>query len=257
VNHRFVQSLGTPYFAFTAENVGDLSTLPSFGLAAVSIEFRIDRLPRQIASATEMHGLFAFDHDFATQPPLWEIGITPSGRLRQVVKSGSVWQTREGQMLAGETWHTLESSYDFGTGQWRVTLDGGPEDTSVIDGAPVAVLPNAGYQTRLMLFNARDALCNTGASARSLFVSFIGAGTTNLLYDFSERAGGTLAPTASGAAPDAMPARVMSAAFYNPLVTAPYGLVPSDSPNAAYRWGLATDFTRVPKPTTTYTRVPA
>lgn len=258
-NFRYVRSLGEPYFAFTAENVGDLSTLPSFGLIQVTMEFRVFALPKAKASADELHPLFAFVHDLVTQPAIFEAGITPSGRIKASIRTGSVWQSAANIVGDATRWHRADFAYDGGSGQWFVTIDDHAQDTSVIDPGPAYLRPNAGYQTKLLAFNGRDGLSRSDVALRSLFNGWLGAGgATNAEYDFRDNFGGALKPKFGGPAPAAMPSDcILRAGFYDPLVTYPWGAVPTGSQDGAYRWGLGTEFTRLAKPTTKFTRVPA
>lgn len=258
MNHRFVTSLGDPYFAFKAEGVGDLTSLPSFGLIEAYVEFRVEVAPTQSASADELHPLLSFIHDLQTQPAIIELGVTPSGRAKATNRSGGVWQSGSGRILDASQWHSLRVAYDGGTGQWFVDFDTDFQDTSIIDGGGFLV-PNAGYSTRLMLFNGNDGLTRAKASIRHAEFAFLGAGgSTILTYGFSGGYGSTLTPEFSGTLPGAMPTScVLSAGFYDPLFVAPWGSPSSGTPSGSYRWGLTTDYTRLAKPTTTYTRVPA
>jgi hypothetical protein len=255
---RHVATLGQPYFAMVAEGVGDLSTLPQFGLAAVALEFRVDALPVQSASADELHPMFAFDHDLQTQAPLLEVGVTPSGRFKALAKSGSTWQTAPSRVSDTSVWHTLEVRYDGASGQWTAVLDG-TTDTGTIDGAPQYLVPKAGYNTRLMLFNGRDGLARTGVSIRSAFLTFVGASdTTTLLYTVDRSQDGSLTPTFGGTGPAAIASPcVLSAQWYDPIFSHPWGVAPTNSTDGAYRYGLTTDWARLPRRSTAWTRVAA
>lgn len=265
-NHRFVTSLGFPYFAFVADNIGDVNTLPSGGLAAVYAEFRVDSLPVQSASADEIHPFFAFDHGIQTQPPIFEIGVTPSGRFGARAKSyvnptnlsGQYLSPRTGLFSGSAVWNTAQITYNaLGPGAWDVTING-VRDLTQTDLNPSALLPNVGYGSRLLMFNGRDGLARTGISIRNLLATFVGVSSDNYEWKFSEGEGRLLTPTITiTTPPDALAPAVMDARFYEPLITHPWGAVPSGAPSGAYRWGLATDYTRLPKPVTTYTRVPS
>lgn len=259
-NHRFLTTLGQPYLAFVAEDIGDLSTLPTFGLAAVTAEFRVDRLPIQNAAADEIHPFFAFDHDVQTKAPILEVGITPSGRLKAQAKSGSQWQSVAGLFSDARRWNIIQIVYDGGTGVWDVTING-VEDANTVDGAPAYLLPDAGYNTRLMLMNGRDGLARSIVSVRDLSATFVGTFSNVAHWPFGERSGATVTPVVTTTNPSGVSelrsTPVLSARWYEPTFTHPWGAVPSQPTTGAYRWGLETDWTRRPKPTTLYTRVPA
>lgn len=260
-NFRYVRSLGEPYFAFTAENVGDLSTLPDRGLVGVGIEYRVDRPAQQNASADELHPLFSFAHDLQTQPAIFEVGITPSGRLKAVTRYGLTFQTGPSRFADSSRWHTALFDYDE-SGDLVVNIDDAPPVG--VSGAGGALLPNAGYSTRLMLFNGRDGLTRAGLSLRRVTLTFADTAPSaaNILYDFHDDYTDTIEPDFPdfGSPLFKMPTDcVMRAAYYDPVFSTPWGNVPSPgtSPDAAYRWGLGTEFTRLAKPTTKFTRVPA
>ena len=250
---RHVSTLGQPYFAFTAEDVGDRDTLPTFGLIDVALEFRVESLPVQNASPDELHPIFAFDHDLPTQPGILEIGVTPSGRFKAAAFTGSFWQTAPSTIANTDTWNTLEVGYDGGSGQWFITLNG-VADNSTIDPSPAFLLPQPGYGSRLMLFNGRSGISRSHVSVRQVTLSFLGgSGSTFVSYTPTTRQDGTLQGVVSGLP---MPANCdMAAEWYNPLLSPPWGAVPSGYPDGAFAFGLETDWTRLPQITTTWTRV--
>lgn len=254
-NHRFVTSLGQPYFAFVADGIGDLSTLPSHGLFSVRLNMRVDALPTQSASADELHPVFSFAHDIGTQPPICEVGVTPSGRLKVLGKSGATWSSRTGLFTGSGVWQEVQVDYTSGTGVFEVTIDGYSEAGTMAGTTPGDLLPAAGHDTRIMLFNGRDALARTRVSVREVLAAFLGSGLSILLWSFGERSGDSLTPTLTLAGGIDMPTPAARAQWYESLFYHPWGVVPTDSPNGAYSWGLETDFTAIARPVTAYTQV--
>lgn len=252
MNSRFVTSLSRPYFAMMAENVGDVNTLPADGLGQVHLEFRVEVPPQQHTSADELHPLFAFTHDIQTQPAILEVGITPSGRVKATAKSGHSYQSRINAVRDPSSWNSISVAYGGVSGVWAVNINS-VIDTSVVDPSPVPLLPNAGYQTRLMLFNGRDGLSRYQVSVRYCLLVW-DTPTTLVVYDFQDDYGDAIEPDFQvGSWPSDL---TMRASVYNPLVTAPWGPVPAGPPTGFYRWGLTTDYTRLAKPQTQFTRVP-
>jgi hypothetical protein len=255
-NHRFVTTLGRPYFCFKCEGVGDASTLPAFGLASVTLEFRVNALPAALADADEIHPIFAFVADSPLQDPIFMVGVTPSGRVSAASKSNDVWATAAGTIADTGVWNTLSVFYDGGTGDWAVTLNGHPY--AQLDPAPEYLVPNAGYGTRILFFNNKDGIGAAGVSLRAATAGFVGTYSNVYTWDFSAGSGGTIAAVKSSTGTDELPSDgTMEAGYIDPLITAPYGIVPTGSPTGDYAWGLATDYTAVPRPTTRYTQVAA
>ncbi len=258
-NRRFVSVGGAPYVAFAC-NTGDLDAMPQFGLASVTLEFRVEVLPQQNATADEIHPLFAFIHDIETQVAIFEVGVTPSGRVAAQVKSGDVWKSSISRVLDATAWHTLSVGYDGATGSWFTAIDG-DIDNSQVDPSPSYLLPTAGYGTRLMLFNGRKGMSRMSASIAAASATFVGAvRNTTLTWDFTARSGDAIATgmtTSDGVASELGVLPAMRAERWNPLVFSPWGPVPTDGPGGLYSRGLETDWARRAKPTTSWTRVAA
>ena len=256
-NHRWVSSLGQPYFAFVADGIGDINTLPSAGLAAITAEFRVDALPTMKASVDEIHPFFAYNHDIQTQVPIFEVGITPNGALKALAKSGGTYKTRDSLFVDTSAWNTVQITYGVqAPGNWDVRVNG-VVDNSVTDGAPTAMLPNSGYNSRILLFNGRDGLARTGISIRNLTATFVGTGPDMYEWKFLERGGDTLTPVLTLFDPGSLSAGVARAQWYNPFTASPWGAVPTGSVAGAYARGLSTDYVAVAKPVTAYTQVAA
>ena len=256
-NHRFVTSLGSPYFAFGADNVGSLATLPSDGFVGVVIEVRVDRLPEQNASADELHPLFSFCYDTQSKGSIFEMGVTPSGRMKARVRSGDVWQTATGFFSDTTAWNTIAITYGVqAAGNWDVTLNGAPPNTSQTDPFPQTLLPDSGFGTRLMLFNGIDGLTKMSASIRAAEMSFSSPSrATTLAWQFLPGGQNTLPTSLISAASDMPNDCAMTARWYNPSPLSPWGAVPTGSLAAAYSRGLTTDYAAVARPTTAYTQV--
>lgn len=258
-NRPFLTSLGLPYFALTHEQFGTVDVLPEFGLATVEIEVRVDELPQQLASPDELHPLFSWHHENLAEPAIFELGVTPSGRIKALAKSGSTWQSAGAVVGSALTWHFVQIGYDSASGQWGAIIDNGPLDEGTVDPMPQALVPNADRQTRLMLFNGKSGISRTHACVRNLFVGFQAAVGPHpgLIYDFHDGYGDTIEAEVLGDEEAFTEEQsVMTATLYNPG-TQPWGAVPTGSPASMYRWGLMTEYTRVPKRVTKYTRVPA
>lgn len=265
MNHHFATSLGQPYFAFVADGIGDLATLPVGGLAAVTAQFRVDRLPDQLVSADECHPFFSFGHDLQTQPPILEVGVTPSGRLHAETQLGplpradSAWHSRTGVFGDATVWNSIQVTYGVqAPGNWDVTING-VNDNNTTDSNPQTLLPVAGHNTRLMMFNGQGGLARTMISIRNLTATFVGVSGETYEWTFGEGSGRIVSPifTELGVVMDPPFPTDLAARWYEPLTLHPWGAVPQGEPAGAYRWGLATDWTRLAKPVTAYTRVPA
>ena len=259
-NHRFVASAGEPYFAFVAPDMANIDTIPGGGLLSLGARFRVDELPVQKATVDELHPLIAFVHDSTIQPSIMEVGITPNGRIKATNIFGDVYQTPISTIVDATRWYDLAVRYDYLSTTWTILIDGLIADSASGAGA-APLLPNAGYSTHIIIFNGREGLTRTKASISSAFASFQGTDENIYTWDFHEKSGGTLTPTKtrlSGSGTFEMTADGLATArFYNPVTSIPWGAPPSGSPAGAYQWGLETDFTVLPKPTTEYTMVPA
>lgn len=257
-NRRFVSSLGQPYLAFVADNVGDLSTLPSHGLLSVVFDLRVTALPTQSADPDEVHPFFSFAHDIGTQPAIFEVGVTPSGRLKATTIAGGVWSSPQGLFAANGPWVNIQMNYSSGTGEFEVLLDeyGSPADAAETTAVAGDLVPVSGHNTKLMFFNGRDALSRTSLGMRSALVAFLGAGLNLLQWSFAEGEGNALSPELVLAGePARVPTTPATAQWYESLFYHPWGAVPEGEPNEAYTWGLETEYTAIARPVTTYTRV--
>lgn len=258
MNHHFVKTLGEPYFAFMAFNVCDYNTMPPEGAVRMQARVRIDELPPALASADELHPIMALVHDLPTQPTIMEIGVTPSGRFKANNRWAEVYQTPAGFISDRTRWYELSFLYDYLNTQWSVTIDGGV-DTAVL-GTALPLLPVTGYNVNLILFNGKTAISRTKVSCSSAVLTLGDTNDSLYTYGMSEGEGSVITPvrsrqTPGPAFPPLLGDGILRSQFYDPLITNPYGTVPTGSASGAYRWGLETDYTRQARPTTAYTRI--
>lgn len=261
-NHPFVGSLGKPYFAFVAHNVESLSNSPiGVGLLSVRIVFRVSSLPTQKSSPDELHPLFSYEHETPGLPLIFEVGITPSGRLSGKAKdplgTGTPFLSSGAIVLDSSRWYDVTWAYP-GDGHWQIIGDG-DTDTAILNPNPVQLQTDAGETGRFMLFNGREGLSRSAVDFRKCNVKLLGNFVNQVHYDFGEtldgatapeRGGLTLTPSVSSTAPPSsiLPTAVATAGYFDPAQPAPWGATPLGSANDAYRWGIQTDYTRASRP---------
>lgn len=269
-NTRYVTSLAKPYFCFAADNVGDVSNLPGFGLTEVALEFRVDALPYKYASNNEVHPMVSLlPSGFSTVPP-FEFGITPNGAGVASFSTGHSWSTQDGYFNNPSQWNTLVLSYDGGTGDIRITLNGVPIEDS--DPSPEYLLPAVGEYISAVFFNGRGGITKAGYSIKYLRLAFMGVAgsvtnfdTSYLEWNFTN---GAVTSVPCVTYPEVstndshMPyTPTAGAGIFNPVTASPWGAVPelgdTQYIKTAYRWSLITEYTEIPKPITKYVQVPA
>jgi hypothetical protein len=263
-NRRFVSSGGDPYFTFqTGDEIGDATTIPGLGITWLGMQVRIDRLPTQKASPDELHPLVSFSNSYGLAGPILELGVTPSGRFAAANwQTGDSTQTPPGTILDTSRWYQLATNYDFLGGNFVLAGDFATLGAAT---AVSPVVPAPGYNSRIMLFNGSLGRTNMKASISKAWVSFDGAEFT-YTYRFTEKTGVTLTPTRdlgnvlagtevqnSPAAAVALPALGIATAGVVAAIAPLWGSPPLTAP--AYSWGLETDYTRIPRPVTAYTRI--
>ena len=261
-NRRFLSSGGAPYLGFASTAI---STLPGGGLTWLAVTARIDRLPTQRSSPDELHALVSLvDVSGGT---VLELGVTPSGRWKCACWNGDVSQTGPGVISDTTRWYSVFSNYDFLGGEF-VLLGDVAADVPATLGQPL--LTQSGLPAQLLLFNGAGGLTNMAASVQRAGLTFQAGGDRSYSYRFTEKQGGVLTPTRDTGNlftewRDGTPLVVDDPAAFIQLPdsgiatatvwpgTVQWGPPPSTPPH--YEWGFSTDYTRVPKPTTAYTRV--
>lgn len=263
-NNRFITSGGDPYLAFsTDENIGN--SFPGLGVTWLRMDVRVDRLPTQKSSANELHPIVSVANG-GNGGPLLELGITPNGRFKCACYNGDVTQSQIGLISDTSRWWTVFVNYDFLGSAFQFYGDVTTFDVATL-GQPIA--PTGGINSKIMLWNGPLGLTNAKISLKKVQVMFDTQYSYG--YRFGEKSGSTLAPTRDfgdilsdylGLVPLVinspttilnLPASgVASAEAYSPVVPT-WGTVPAAVPD--FSWGLTTDYTRVAKPATVFTRV--
>lgn len=247
-----VRSLGKPYFALTQRILDGMGSggLYSAGLIEYVVRFRLFALPVMNASASERHPLIAVADLFGAM--LMEVGVTPLGAISAATKNGAVAVTGDGALIVDNQWHTLDCSYDTGTGALIVSLDARPVATGSDGGGDL--LPTSA--ARIIMFNGPTGIARTDVAIREATVYSTDGTGRSCTYLFDEKAGDIVAGTkASESFPDVY-SFDLTAEFMQPLGhSLLWGPIPSSGLENAYRWQVDTDYTELGITKTVYEEV--
>jgi len=251
-----LRSTGRPYFAMVQQTLAYMNapSLPAFGALEWVVEFRLDSVPIQLASADECHAIASF-HEYASAGArrLLDVGISPSGRVQAAHPLGVGVQTAPGRVQADGAWHRLIVSYDAGAGDWRFNLDSDAQLSPNDGGAGGFLLPAAGFVGEVTLFNGLDGLSRAGVTIRLATLGFT-PGPNAVTWATSEGLGAVVRSTRTGLAQQDF---TLTAQLRDPITTHPWGPVDLSQLDGAYAWQIATAYTESGAPATVYAETQA
>lgn len=256
-----VRSLGLPYFGFVMPQGIVTGALYTYGFIGLTLEFRVNALPPMRALASEKNPLFgvygvgASVLGQAIRETLLALSVTPDGALVGSGKNGAEATTGTGRLAPG-TWYSASLFYDTGTGDLVLVLNS-IETYADADGGG-ALTPTQFAATKAMLFNGPLAESRTDVSARHATAYATDGQARTITWAMNDRGQGALFGHRASGEYASVASVDLSAAWVDPGPgNRLYGDVPLGDPGAAYRWEVRTEYARVSRPRTVYTKVVA